>query len=97
MPDGASAGGYGGGEKVNGKVFFTDSQPGLPDPLPCPFCGRDPVIQHDRRYPDEAGSEGCSAFEVICNTWGCPVYCADNSYYRTPEEAIQAWNRRKNG
>lgn len=76
------------------KVFLTDLYPELPTPLPCPFCGKDPVIQHDRRYPDVAGSDGCSAFEVICNTWGCPIYCADNSYYRTPEEAIHAWNRR---
>ena len=80
---------------MNGEVFLTDGYPELPNPLPCPFCGRDPVIQHDRRWPSEAGNEGCSAFEVICNTWGCPVYCADNSYYRTPLEAIEAWNRRK--
>lgn len=80
---------------MSNKISTSDLYPKLPRILPCPFCGENPVIQHDRRYPTEAGNGGCSAFEVVCKTWGCPVYCADNSYYRTPEEAIQAWNRRK--
>ncbi len=61
------------GGNMNGKVFFTDNHPELPDPLPCPFCGREPVIQHDRSNADEAGRERIYALEVICNTWGLPI------------------------
>ena len=38
------------------------------------------------------------ASEVICENLDCPIYNADNTYYLTDEEAIEAWNRRaKNG
>lgn len=61
---------------------------------PCPFCGRDPVIRKDIRYP-RPECEPKEAYEVVCQTIQCPVYKADNTYFLTMEEAVEAWNTRK--
>ena len=66
----------------------------LPVALPCPFCGRDPVLQKDQRYPRPT-CEVVDAYEVICNTPGCVIYHADNRYFLDPLEAIERWNARK--
>ena len=64
---------------------------------PCPFCGESPTLKHDWRYP-RGSDDSIYASEVICENWECPIYHADNTYYQTDEEAIEAWNRRaKNG
>ena len=64
----------------------------MDNPKPCPFCGNFPIIQQDRRYP--GNSDGVDAFEIVCNTFGCVVYHADNTYFRSIADAIRAWNRR---
>lgn len=61
---------------------------------PCPFCGREPIINKDIRYP-RPECEPKEAYEVICTTFRCPIYKADNTYFYTMEEAIEAWNTRK--
>ena len=65
----------------------------LPLIKPCPFCGRDPALQEDIRYPRPA-CEPAKAYEVVCNTYGCVIYKADNVYFRSPVDAIKHWNRR---
>ena len=60
---------------------------------PCPFCGESPTLKHDWRYP-RGIDDSIYASEVICENWECPIYHADNTYYQTDEEAIEAWNRR---
>ena len=65
----------------------------LPEIKPCPFCGRDPALQEDIRYP-RPECEPVKAYEVVCNTYGCVIYKSDNVYFRTPVEAVLAWNRR---
>lgn len=62
---------------------------------PCPFCGGEAFMQYDHRYPDDS-EDGIAAFEVICTTFGCPIYRADNTYYYSEADAIKAWNRRTN-
>lgn len=73
---------------------YIDVPEGLPDPLPCPFCGATPKLQKDVRYP-KPKREAIDAYEVICRTIGCPIYGADNTYYYTAENAIAHWNRRE--
>lgn len=65
----------------------------LPAIKPCPFCGREPALQKDIRYP-RPKCEPVDAYEVVCNTHGCVIYHADNTYYKSPLLAIQHWNRR---
>lgn len=51
---------------------------------PCPFCGREAVIKH-----------GSCGYYAECNNGMCKVM-PTTWYYETEEEAITAWNRRKN-
>ena len=60
---------------------------------PCPFCGKMPMIKSDIRYP-RPKCEAMTAYEVVCNNYRCIIYNADNNYYKTEAEAIEAWNRR---
>jgi hypothetical protein len=73
--------------------YVLDDKNKLPDFLPCPFCGREPALQKDIRYP-RPENEPKDAYEVVCNTRGCVMYHVDNNYWLTPEEAIKAWNTR---
>ena len=68
----------------------------LPDFKPCPFCGREPALQKDKRYPKWMRSEflPIDGYTVVCNTKECPIYHADNTWYFSAIEAVQAWNRR---
>lgn len=61
---------------------------------PCPFCGEMPLLKSDNRYPRLKYCERITAYEVVCQNIDCIIYYADNVYYRTPDEAIGAWNRR---
>ena len=72
-------------------VYMLDDS--LPDIKHCPFCGRDPVLQEDIRYP-RPECEPVRAYEVVCKTIGCVIYNADNTYSTTPLLAIENWNRR---
>ena len=49
----------------------------------CPFCGSDAVLNHDFN-------------QVSCSNPLCGVLPQTWSYYDTPEEAIEVWNRRVN-
>jgi Lar family restriction alleviation protein len=64
---------------------------------PCPFCGGEAILRQDIRYPRSGKYEGKSvkAYEVICSNYDCIIYGADNKYFFTKEEAIEAWNNRK--
>lgn len=66
----------------------------LPEIKVCPFCGRDPAVQKDRRYPRDC-MYPVDAYEIICDTIGCPIYKADTTYSPTIEIAIDLWNTRK--
>lgn len=61
----------------------------------CPFCGKSPMLHHDIRYP-RPECERTNAFEIVCENYDCIIGFVDEHYYLTPEEAIQAWNRRFN-
>ena len=63
---------------------------------PCPFCGKIPEIQEDYRWPRHGKYAGkrVDAYEIICVNFDCPIYKADNVYFLSKEEAIEAWNRR---
>lgn len=63
---------------------------------PCPFCGKEPRIQRDGRWPRSGPFEGqrVDAFEVVCDNYRCPIYHADIRYYLSEEDAVKAWNRR---
>ncbi|MBQ2348853.1 MAG: Lar family restriction alleviation protein [Clostridia bacterium] len=60
---------------------------------PCPFCGKAAQLKSDNRYP-KPECERITAYEVICTNWNCIIYNCDNKYYRSPQKAIAAWNRR---
>lgn len=60
---------------------------------PCPFCGHAGKLDSDIRWPDGV-NHGVDSYFVICPNYYCPIYRADNTWFKTPEEAIEAWNRR---
>ena len=60
---------------------------------PCPFCGSTPEIKMDDRYP-RPKCDRIDAYEVVCTNWNCIIGGVDAHYYRSPEEASEAWNRR---
>lgn len=62
---------------------------------PCPFCGHKPLVKSDNRYP-RPECERITAYEVVCENVDCVIYYADNKYFRTAKQAIEAWNRRAN-
>ena len=62
---------------------------------PCPFCGGEATLKWDTRYP-RPDCNRIVAFEVVCINSECIIYNADDVYFYTPEEAIEAWNRRAN-
>lgn len=61
--------------------------------LPCPFCGKMPMIQRDTRFPNSAP---VTAYEVVCRSMPseCIISYVDNRYYRRKKDAIKAWNTR---
>ncbi len=61
---------------------------------PCPFCGKDPVMVKDIRYP-RPECNATEAYEIVCNSLGCPIYKADNTYFFSPYAAAAAWNTRR--
>lgn len=79
---------------VQEQLLLEEESPAISEKLkPCPFCGESPTLKHDWRYP-RGSDDSIYASEVICENWECPIYHADNTYYQTDEEAIEAWNRR---
>ena len=66
----------------------------IPKLLPCPFCGREPVLSQDKRYPPPNGNPK-DVYVVMCNNFGCPIYRADNTYFFNKIDAVNKWNKRK--
>ena len=64
---------------------------------PCPFCGTKPTLQVDKRYPKWTQNTGLpvDGYAVVCNSYWCPIYHADNTWFTTVETAIEKWNERK--
>ena len=60
---------------------------------PCPFCGKDPVMVKDIRYP-RPECKATDAYEIVCNTFGCPIYKADKTYFFSQHAAVAARNTR---
>lgn len=60
---------------------------------PCPFCGGEPKIVKERRYPNYE-SNGIDAWRVECRTFDCPIRYANYTYFTRRYKAIEAWNRR---
>lgn len=67
-------------------------------PLPCPFCGKQPVI-----YPKRPEIEGNAFGQVRCETFGCAARPCVNDGAKIADErgpekykelAIRRWNRR---
>ena len=78
-------------------AYILDDENKLPNMLPCPFCGREPALQIDKRYPKMTGSAyPVDAYTVVCNSYYCPIYHADNTWFTTAETAIEKWNTRAN-
>lgn len=64
---------------------------------PCPFCGCSPILILDTRWP-RVLDHGVDAYHIECQTnRACPIWCADNKYYLSQQEAIEAWNTRVEG
>ena len=59
---------------------------------PCPFCGGEPMILKQDRWPTNI--QAIDGFTVICIESKCVIFGADNLYYRTAEKAIKRWNDR---
>jgi len=59
----------------------------------CPFCGSEAKVKKDIRWPDYS-NDGVDAYEVICENMDCIIYRADDRWYKTEAEAIEAWNTR---
>lgn len=55
---------------------------------PCPFCGGEAELRKWRRWLDFQ--------KVMCINRDCIIYHADDKWYKTEAEAIEAWNRRAN-
>ena len=60
----------------------------MSDMKPCPFCGKEPMIE-----PSMCGPVGMKGSRIVCvNYSGCQA--APHVYGDTLEEAIERWNRR---
>ena len=59
----------------------------------CPFCGSEARLKQDTRYPRPECNPR-DAFEVFCTNAACIIGYADDHYYLSAEEAIEAWNGR---
>ena len=57
------------------------------DLKPCPFCGGEAEVTDKDNYGFSNGD-----WMVFCNE--CHTYLGFDSQYETPEQAIEAWNRR---
>ena len=62
----------------------------------CPFCGGAPEIIRANRYPkwEVPIMKAVPCWMVYCVNPDCIIYKARDAYYKTEEDAIEAWNRR---
>lgn len=61
--------------------------------LPCPFCGGTRLMVTDSPCPYH---ESGRAYTVSCTTRDChgAIYALGYDLFRTPDEAVAAWNER---
>ena len=60
---------------------------------PCPFCGQQPRLQTDFRFPWPE-CERTKAYEVVCQNPDCIIGRVDERYRLSEREIIELWNRR---
>lgn len=60
---------------------------------PCPFCGGEAELREYRRWLDFP-KEMVDGYEVICVNRDCIIYHADDVWFKTEAEAVEAWNTR---
>jgi|APSaa5957512622_1039677.scaffolds.fasta_scaffold166432_2 Lar family restriction alleviation protein len=56
------------------------------EPLPCPFCGEEPVV-------DNSLLKGARVWSVACENDDCPVD-VETADFESIDDAIKAWNQR---
>ena len=67
---------------------------------PCPFCGKNvpnvgTIADHEFTCEDDMSYEYDSThFDVVCAATAGGCGASTGKRYETPEEAIEAWNRR---
>lgn len=76
-------------------IFRETYEPVIDDPKPCPFCGKEATLKSDSRWPLDINGKPHIRYKVVCMNRKCLIFKANNAYYRSPEEAIAAWNGRK--
>lgn len=68
------------------------------DLKPCPFCGREAVVEETHRYPRNRHSVyPVKVYTPVCLNMDCIIYKADNQYYKTIRKAVEMWNKRGSG
>ena len=60
---------------------------------PCPFCGGEAEIRKWRRWLDFP-TDMVDGYEAFCVNPDCIIYHADDKWYMTEAEAIEAWSTR---
>lgn len=66
-----------------GCIYWEKKEKQLLQPLPCPFCGKFPLIEKDG-----------SGFIIYCDNDYCVIGGTDFAWFATQDRAIEAWNKR---
>lgn len=68
------------------------------DGKPCPFCGAEPVMIQEMRYPDPKWEvqimKPLDTYRVVCSDMNCQAHFMERPYFRTREDATENWNRK---
>jgi hypothetical protein len=68
----------------------------MAEPLPCPFCGSQPVVHNHRATPNakEQGVRPGAWAQVECTSVMCNSRIVKTHRYGTVEDAVTIWNNR---
>lgn len=65
---------------------------------PCTFCGSEPVLIQELRYPELTWEtevmKRMVTYRAVCSNMQCPAHFMERPYFRTRDEATENWNRR---